>query len=111
MSYNYNQFLDAAKTDLDAARTLFDNCLSVSALYLFNAFGTLSVEGKRAKDCISNGIMLAGLGVVSALPPLMITGMLKPLSENMNCGGIANWGLIEADATNALAFLKILGIL
>jgi hypothetical protein len=42
---------------------------------------------------------------------MIITGILKPLSQNTNCGGIANWGLIEADATSALAFLKILGIL
>jgi len=52
--------------------------------------GTLTVEGKRAKDCISNGGLLAGAGVLSGLPPGTIIGILEPLSKLpfYSCDGI-----------------------
>ena len=40
--------------------------------------GVLSIEGQRAKGCISNGIMLTGAGLISHVPVEMIVGILKP---------------------------------
>lgn len=71
--------------------------------------GALTTEGKRAKDCVSNGGLLAGAGVLAGLPPGWIIGILKPLSDSTNCGGIVNWQVLET-AANANDFLRILGI-
>lgn len=99
---------------------LFNNanmCQTV-AKYLLNpcrayvdSNGILSAEGQRAKGCISNGIMISGIGIVSHLPTFAIIGILKPLSEKTGCGGIVNWALIETDVYSADAFLKLLGII
>jgi hypothetical protein len=73
--------------------------------------GKLTVEGKRAKGCISNGIMLSGIGLYAHLPPLAIIGILKPLSEATGCGGIVGWSTIAADVYTASAFLRFMGII
>ncbi len=76
-----------------------------------NSYGVLSVEGQRAKGCISNGIMLTGAGLIGHLPVEVIIGILKPLSQTTGCGGIVNWGLLETDVFSASAFLRLLGII
>lgn len=96
--------------DLNMCKAVENYLVSPCSTYV-DSNGVLSTEGQRAKGCISNGIMLTGVGLVSHLPVEMIIGILKPLSENTSCGGIVNWGLLETDVYSASAFLRLMGII
>ncbi len=76
-----------------------------------NPGGSLTFEGKRAKDCISSGGFLSMAGLVSSLPPGVIIAVLEPASKLpiYDCDNIVNWQVIKT-ASNAAGFLKILGI-
>jgi hypothetical protein len=102
-------------------KDLFNNldmCRSVEK-YLVNACtfyvdtnGVLSTEGKRAKDCISGGLMLSGAGLLAKLPPLEIVQDLKFASKSLtDCDGIVKWSVIENDAIVATAFLQLLQLI
>src|SRR5688572_21337975 len=54
--------------------------LTKSCSEYVNSDSILTKEGSRAKVCITNGIMLSGLGLSVHLPALTITGALKNLS-------------------------------
>jgi hypothetical protein len=101
-------------SDLNLCRAV-QKYLTKSCSAYVNSNGVLSTEGKRAKDCITSGIMLTGAGnyltqgAITLLGPKFIIGVLQPLSESTGCGGIVKWNLLETDADMATAFLKILG--
>jgi hypothetical protein len=59
--------------------------------------GILTPEGKRAKDCISNGGLLAGVSFLGGLPPGMIVAVLEPASKLplYDCDGLVNWQLLK----------------
>ena len=59
--------------------------------------GSLTPEGKRAKDCISNGGLLDGVGFLGGLPPGMIIAVLEPASKLLytTCDGLVNWQLLK----------------
>lgn len=73
--------------------------------------GSLTGEGQRAYNCISNGGLLAGVGFLGGLPPGMIIAVLEPASKLplYDCDGLVNWQLLKG-ASDAAGFLKILGI-
>jgi len=81
-----------------------------------NSKGVLTTEGKRAKGCISNGMLLVGggtyltSGALWLIGPSGIIDALKPLAQATGCGGIVNWQLLENDASSARAFLNLMGI-
>jgi hypothetical protein len=72
--------------------------------------GGLTTEGLRAHNCIIGGGLLSGAGILYNLPPLIIIGILEPLSQSTNCGGIVNWSLLRTDVAGASVFLNVLGI-
>jgi hypothetical protein len=74
--------------------------------------GTLTAEGKRAKDCISSGGLMAAVSLVGGLlPPDVIIAALEPASKLplYDCDGIVNWQVLKG-ASGAAGFLKVLGI-
>jgi hypothetical protein len=71
--------------------------------------GRLTLEGKRACDCISGGGLLTGAGLLANISPVGIIQILQPLSKLYGCDGIVNWNQLNT-ASNALSFLKILNI-
>jgi hypothetical protein len=81
-----------------------------------NSNGVLTTEGKRAKGCISNGILLTGAGyllshgTIASLGTGPIINILKPLSVATGCGGIVDWQRLSQDTDGAVAFLGLLGI-
>lgn len=90
--------------------------LTLSCSSYVNSNGVLTTEGKRAKGCISNGIILTGggyllsHGTIASLGTGPIIAALKPLSEITGCGGIVNWQKLSQDTDGATAFLNLLGI-
>jgi len=70
-----------------------------------NPDGSLTAEGQRARQCISNGGLLSAAGIIMNLPPNIIIGILQPLSESTNCGNIVNWAILKT-ATNPMEFLS-----
>jgi hypothetical protein len=73
--------------------------------------GTLTAEGKRANDCISNGGLLTAAGFIGGLSPNMIIAVLEPASKLplYDCDGIVNRQILNG-ASDAAGFLKVLGI-
>ena len=73
--------------------------------------GSLTPEGKRAKDRIGNGGLLDAVGFLGGLPPGMIIAVLEPASKLplYDCDGLVNWQLLKG-ASDAAGFLKVLGI-
>jgi hypothetical protein len=67
----------------------------------------LTVQGKRAYDCISGGALLTGIGFIANLSPLQIVAALQPLSKLSGCDGVVDWTELNT-ASNALSFLNIL---
>jgi hypothetical protein len=90
--------------------------LTLSCASYVNSDGVLTTEGKRAKGCISNGILLTGAGYllsegqIATLGTGPIIGILQPLSEATGCGGIVKWQKLSQDTDSATAFLGLLGI-
>jgi hypothetical protein len=90
--------------------------LTQSCSSYVNSNGILTKEGTRAKGCITNGIMLTGVGYlfsqgsIFTLGPIPIINILKPLAESTGCGGIVKWNELSTDSTAATTFLNILGI-
>jgi hypothetical protein len=63
---------------------------------LVNRDNTLTYEGQRAYECISNGIFLAGGGAVLLNLPLpVISDILRKLSTMTGCDGIVDWRPID----------------
>jgi hypothetical protein len=73
--------------------------------------GVLTDEGIGAKRCISNGMLLSGVGLMGHLPPLTIIGILEPASEGTGCGGIVKWQVMRNDVQAATVFLTLLEII
>jgi hypothetical protein len=82
-------------TDWNNMCDTLDPVLIPSCDQLVFADGTLTYDGERAKGCISNGIVLAGGGVLLQLPTPMIASILKALSTPTGCGGIVDWSSID----------------
>jgi hypothetical protein len=65
--------------------------------------GTLTPEGIRAKDCISNFLIYGWIGLF--LPTDVIIGILEPASLSLwDCDGIFNWQVKTAMVAN---FVKL----
>jgi hypothetical protein len=82
-------------TDWNNICNTLDPVLIPSCNQLVFADGTLTEEGERAKGCISNGIILAGGGVLLQLPTSVIASILKALSTPTGCGGIVDWSSVD----------------
>jgi hypothetical protein len=87
--------LRRGETDWNNICNTLDPVLIQSCDQLVFADGTLTEDGERAKGCISNGIVLAGGGVLLQLPTPMIASILKALSTPTGCGGIVDWSSID----------------
>ena len=79
--------------------------------YYVNSKGVLTQQGKIAKQCISNGLLLSGVGLIGRLQPLAIIGILEPASERTGCGGIVKWTLLKSDVAAATLFLQLLQVI
>jgi hypothetical protein len=95
--------------NLDMCRAIEKYLVSPCTTYV-NSHGILSVEGKRAKDCISGGMILGGIGLYLNLPPLETIKWLKYFSMP-KCDGIVKWSVIENDVRSATAFLELLQLI
>jgi hypothetical protein len=74
---------------------------------LVNRDNTLTYEGQRAYECISNGILLAGGGAVLLNLPLpVIIDTLRKLSTMTGCDGVVDWRPID-DVRNLLYIIGI----
>lgn len=71
----------------------------------------LTTEGVRAKNCILNGAIAYGAGVITGKNSSEIIQILKPFSEAANCGNIVDWDLLQtSSADRAVDFLKVVGV-
>ncbi len=77
-----------------------------------NPDGSLTVEGKRAKDCISGGGIISGgsfLLTQGLAPASIIVDGLSVAAPIANCGGIVDFVKLK-DAANVIDLLRYFGI-
>jgi hypothetical protein len=72
---------------------------------LVNPDNTLTQQGEHIKDCIQNGVVLAGGALLLGFPPTAILSTLPMIAQLGGCGDVTNFGVANLNQLRDLANL------